>query len=86
MAGRRERDRERDWDEEPESGPEPTRFGLLEGLQVVFGVAACFGLVFHLQGPAQNPAQTLFRLGVVAVGAVGLVVVTVLRLALKRRP
>ena len=80
-----ERDaRERDWDREPDT--EPTRYGLLDGLSVMFAVAACFGIFFYLRGPAKNELHALFRLGVVGVGLVGLVVVMVLRLVQKRRP
>ena len=69
---------------EDEPGP-PTRYSTLDALQVVFGVAACSGLIFYVNGPAKNLNQTLFRLGVMAVGAIGLLVVTIIKLANRRR-
>ena len=65
--------------------PGPTRFGTLDALQVVFGVAACSGVFFAVSGPAKNPAHLLFRLGVMGVGLVGLTVVTVVKLSRRGR-
>jgi hypothetical protein len=68
----------------PRPGPAPLR--VLDILQIVFLVAACSGLFFALQGPAKNEAQALFRLGVMIAGGIGLLVVTILKLASRRRP
>ena len=75
-----------DDEREERRDPEPTRFGALDALQVVFGVLACSGVFFYVNGPAKNPAHALFRLGVMAAGGVGLLVVTVLKLNGQRHP
>jgi hypothetical protein len=69
-----------------EPKPEPKRFGGLDALQVVFGVAACSGVFFTISGPAKNTGHLLFRLGVMGVGCLGLLVVTILKLTRQRRP
>jgi hypothetical protein len=66
--------------------PGPTPSGPLDTLQMVFTIVACLGAFFYFRGPAHNNAQLLFRLGVMGVGAVGLLVVTVLKLTRQRRP
>jgi len=77
MADREERG------ERPKPAPAPIR--VLDVLQIVFLVAGCSGVFFTLNGPAKNEAQALFRLGVMIVGGIGLVVVTILKLT-SRRP
>lgn len=69
-----------------EPGREPTNFGLLDGLQVVFLVAGCSGFFFSLRGPPANEAHALFRIGLGVVGLIGLVAVTAIKFARRRRP
>jgi hypothetical protein len=69
---------------ESRSGPAPIK--ALDVLQIVFLVAGCSGVFFTLNGPAKNEAHALFRLGVMVVGGIGLVVVTILKLARRPRP
>jgi hypothetical protein len=66
---------------EPERSerPEPPRTGL-DGLQMVFLIAMCIGGFLFLLKPAANSAQLIFRLSVVGVGAVGLLVVNIIKL------
>jgi hypothetical protein len=73
-----------DDDREDEPKPKPAGFSSLDALQVVFGVAACSGLIFYINGPAQNLNQTLFRLGVMVLGGIGLLVVTVIKIAQRK--
>ncbi len=80
MRGLRDDD---ELDDEPR--PEPTRFTLLDGLQVVFAVAGCSGLFFALNGPAKNEAHALFRIGIMVVGVVGLGVVSIIKFSRSRR-
>lgn len=65
---------------EPERSerPEPPRTGL-DGLQMVFLIAMCIGGFLFLLKPAANPAQLAYRLAVVGGGAVGLLVVSILK-------
>jgi hypothetical protein len=73
-----------EYDDEDEPAPKPTGFSTLDALQVVFGVAACSGLIFYVNGPAQNTNQALFRLGVMGLGLLGLVVVTIVKFLSRR--
>jgi hypothetical protein len=66
--------------------PAPAPLKVLDILQIVFLVAGCSGVFFTLNGPAKNEAQALFRLGIMIVGGIGLVVVTILKLTTRRRP
>jgi|GEM_PF-3684489 len=59
--------------------PEPKKFTLLDGLQLVFLIAACSGVFFAIRGPAANEAQAIFRFGVMLGGLFGLAVVTILK-------
>jgi hypothetical protein len=59
---------------------QPGGFGLLDGLQIAFVVASCLGGLSFVRGPAVNDAQLLFRLGSSAVGLIGFLVVTVIKL------
>jgi len=68
--------------EKPE--PEPTRWSLLDVLQLVFLIAACSGLFFAFR-PAANEAQAIFRLGVMVAGLFGLAVVTILKFVQRGR-
>jgi hypothetical protein len=74
-----------DDDREREPEPKPAGFSTLDGLQIAFGIAACSGFIFYVNGPAKNLNQTFFRLGVMAVGAIGLLIVTIIKLANRRR-
>jgi len=65
--------------------PQVTQYGLLDGLTVVFAVAACLGLFFYFSRPADNPAVVWFRLGMAIVGSIGLVAVSVLKMSRSRR-
>lgn len=67
----------------PKPGPAPLR--ALDILQIGFLVAGGSGAIFALRGPAHNEGQALFRLGLMGVGLVGLVVVTILKLTSRRR-
>lgn len=72
--------------DERDEKPKPAPIQVLDILQIVFLVAGCSGVFFTLNGPAKNEAQALFRLGVMIVGGIGLVVVTILKLTTRRRP
>jgi hypothetical protein len=65
--------------------PEATQYGLLDGLTVVFAVAACLGLFFYFSRPAENQAVVWFRLGLAILGSIGLVAVSVLKMTRSRR-
>ena len=45
----------------------------LQGLQVASFVLLGMGVLFYFRGPAANQAQLLFRLGTIALGAIGVV-------------
>lgn len=79
------RDEDYDDDRKERRKLEPPKFATLDALQVVFGVAACMGGFFFIQGPAKNTAHLLFRLGIMGVGMVGLLVVTILKMNRPRR-
>ena len=64
--------------------PEPTRWSLLDVLQLVFLIASCSGLFFAFR-PAANEAQAFFRLGVMVAGLFGLAVVTILKFVQRGR-
>jgi hypothetical protein len=66
--------------------PDATRYGLLDGLTIVFAVAAFLGLFFYFSRPAENPAVVWFRLSMAMVGSIGLVAVSVLKMSRSRRP
>ena len=75
-----------EWDERGEkSEPNATQYGLLDGLTVVFAVAAFLGLFFYFSRPAENQAVVWFRLGMAIVGSIGLVAVSVLKMSRSRR-
>ena len=61
-------------------GPQMPRFGLLDVLQTVFLVSICLGAFFFLR-PSSNPAQIWFRIGIIAFGTIGLLVVIAIRVA-----
>jgi hypothetical protein len=69
-------------DDEPK--PKPAGFSGLDGLQLVFLIAACSGAIFYVNGPAQNANQAFFRLGVMVLGGIGLLVVTIVKLTTRR--
>jgi len=75
--------------EKDESGdksePNAPQYRLLDGLTVVFAVAACLGLFFYFSRPAENQAVVWFRLGMAVVGSIGLVAVSVLKMSRSRR-
>ncbi|HKA08389.1 MAG TPA: hypothetical protein VKD71_14110 [Gemmataceae bacterium] len=75
-----ERDRRND-----KSEPAPTQYGLLDGLTIVFAVAAFLGLFFYFSRPAENQAVVWFRLGMAVFGSIGLVAVSVLKMSRSRR-
>ncbi|HEY1378436.1 MAG TPA: hypothetical protein VGF55_16680 [Gemmataceae bacterium] len=62
---------------EPTPPPPPSKG--LDGLQLFFLVAACVGGFLSMRSPATNLAQAIFRAAVVAVGAIGLLVVSLIK-------
>ena len=71
-----------EYDDEPK--PPATRFSTLDALQVVFLVAACSGVFFTISGPARNAEHAMFRLGIMGLGLLGLVVVTLVKYLSRR--
>jgi hypothetical protein len=71
--------------DEPQRPPKPKSISSLESLQLGFMIVSAIGAFFYFRGPAQNDAQLAFRIGVIAVGFIGLLIVSIIRLTRKRR-
>ncbi|MHB0938190.1 MAG: hypothetical protein ACYDCO_19670 [Armatimonadota bacterium] len=71
--------------EQPQPSPQQAKTGCLQTLRTVFLVTAAMPIFFFIsRGPAENKAQLWFRLGSLAVGVVGALVVHLLMVKAQR--
>ena len=71
--------------EQPQPSPQQAKTGCLQTLRTVFLVTAAMPLFFFVsKGPTTNKAQLWFRLGMIAVGVIGAIVVHLLMVKAQR--
>ena len=66
-------------DKSKKKKPDNQSMSTMDMLQMIFALTAAFGGFFLFQGPSANTAQAVFRWGLVAIGSIGLITVTIIR-------
>lgn len=65
---------------EPKESKQPeSPSKVLDGLQMFFLISTCIGGFLSMRSPGANMAQAIFRVAVVGVGAIGLLVVSIIK-------